>query len=297
METSERIMRELNAFMDEHQEDLDNGMDLDELLRMFNETGRNKPMDESNAATAEDFAELAMNERQSKKREEYARKALELDPHNIDAGLMLAVTKDEEETYQNLQKLKEDAWIQLEKGGFTGEDSIGHFYQIVETRPYLRVLEMIAEFQFHAGRHQDAMEIYEEMIRLNEDDNRGARANLMVIYAIHEMEDKALALQEKYGEYDETMTMLALSILYYRKMDYRMAKKYLRRLLRINRETDKFLKCYYQGDLPSIREEISEYGYHPFTAEELLVLYEEGMSQLLDSVRNSYPEWVFYVTR
>lgn len=109
------------------------------------------------------------------KRIELSRRALEISPDCADAWVLLA-----EEEARTPQKALE----YYEKGVQAGEralgpqafaDNVGHFWAILETRPYMRARAGLAEVLWHLGKRQEAMAHYREMLRLNPNDNQGMR--------------------------------------------------------------------------------------------------------------------------
>ena len=60
------------------------------------------------------------------------------------------------------------------------KDGIGNFWMIHETRPFMRCMQAYADCLKHMGRFHDAISVYEEMIRLNPNDNQGVRDQLLL---------------------------------------------------------------------------------------------------------------------
>lgn len=54
-------------------------------------------------------------------------------------------------------------------------ENVGHFYGIVESRPYMRALGSLADCLWVLGEREEALAHYEEMLRLNPGDNQGVR--------------------------------------------------------------------------------------------------------------------------
>ena len=109
------------------------------------------------------------------RRVELARKALEISPDCADAYVLLA-----EETAKSPQEAKE----LYEQGVAAGEralgpeffeENAGHFWGLLETRPYMRAREGLAHVLWALGERQGAVEHFEEMLRLNPGDNQGIR--------------------------------------------------------------------------------------------------------------------------
>src|SRR5262249_38122431 len=59
--------------------------------------------------------------------------------------------------------------------GAAFEEDVGHFWGIIETRPYMRAREGLAMCLWQLGEHQQAIEHYTDMLRLNPGDNQGIR--------------------------------------------------------------------------------------------------------------------------
>ena len=65
----------------------------------------------------------------------------------------------------------------LEKETF--EEDIGHFWGLQETRPYMRARAGLAGCLWEAGRREEAIDHYRDMLRLNPNDNQGIRHVLL----------------------------------------------------------------------------------------------------------------------
>jgi tetratricopeptide (TPR) repeat protein len=118
-----------------------------------------------------------------------ARKALEISPDCADAYVLLA-----EEAATSPEQAKE----LYEQGVAAGErafgpaffvENAGHFWGILETRPYMRALEGLANTLWALGEPGQAADRYEEILRLNPGDNQGVRylfARLLLATGDHE---------------------------------------------------------------------------------------------------------------
>ncbi|MGI6615481.1 MAG: hypothetical protein ACOX30_05625 [Dethiobacteria bacterium] len=51
----------------------------------------------------------------------------------------------------------------------------GHFWGVIESRPYMRALDGLADTLWKQGSHEETLEIYQKMLRLNHNDNQGIR--------------------------------------------------------------------------------------------------------------------------
>jgi tetratricopeptide (TPR) repeat protein len=122
----------------------------------------------------------AWEEQNPKRRIELARKALKVSADCADGFVLLA-----EESAASL----EEAMELFEKGVRAGEralgektfaDDEGHFWGILETRPYMRARAGLANCLREAGKLDEAIAHYQELLRLNPNDNQGNREMLAV---------------------------------------------------------------------------------------------------------------------
>lgn len=129
----------------------------------------------------------------------------------------------------------------LQKEGYFKKDSIGIFYGIFETRPYIRGLYYKALFLLNDGKYKLGRDVCKEILRLNQNDNTGARYLLMATYAILEEEQAMLKLFKKYEENGLEM-LFPLMVLYYKQENYQKASDYLSKINKANPQFIKFFK-------------------------------------------------------
>lgn len=198
---------------------------------------KNTPLDDAN-----ELLEKAENAKTEKEAIKLAKKAYLVCPDCFDAILFQV---DLEEDYlkrstmlnEGLEKEK----ARLKKEGYFDKETIGHFYGIFETRPYIRGLYMKADDLITEGKIKQARDICKEILRLNENDNTGSRYLLMAIYAYLEEEKPMLELYKKYEE--EALEMLfPIFVLYYKMENDKKAKEYLKRINKANPNLVKVLK-------------------------------------------------------
>ncbi|MBR1650628.1 MAG: hypothetical protein IJ691_05625 [Lachnospiraceae bacterium] len=298
---SEKALKAMHQFLDENGAEDMTMDDVNGLFQKFIEDyNSNLPgrITEKTAKTADDYLELAEEAPTKAKAEKYIKKALELEPDNMDAvSASLDLIEDDStwEYYQKLSEAVKNGAKLMEKKGFMDEDSIGEYWGILETRPYMRLLNRYAEFMAEAGMMSLAAREYEEMIRLSENDNLGVRYSLMHVYAFLEQEEPALELHKRYDGYEETQMLLPLSVLYFKRGDFDKAEDYLKRLCATNKDTKKFFRAIKKDKLDHYVEEISGYGYQPFTIQELIVEMMEN--SFLFRMVPLYMEWAYEKTR
>lgn len=124
---------------------------------------------------AQELIYRAWEEPGKRERKKLARQALELSADCADAYVILA--RDNTETLVETLVYYE-AGVQAGRRAI-GEklfaENAGHFWVILETRPYMRARGGLANTLWELGRRQEAIDHYWDMLRLNEQDNQGIR--------------------------------------------------------------------------------------------------------------------------
>ena len=272
-----------------------NGL-LQEFMQEYNSTPAAR-VTEQTAKTADDFLDLAEEATSRAKAEKYIKKALELEPDNLDA-ISASLDLSEDNSWDYYQKMKaavDQGTKKMEKEGLMDKDSIGAFWGILETRPYMRLKRRYVDYLIEAGMTEAAIRECEDMIRLSENDNLGVRYVLMHLYALSGNEKAALKLWKKYDGQDETQMLLPLSILYFRKEDFDKAAEYLSKLTEINKDTKKFFRAIKKDKLDHYMEEMNGIGYRPYSIEELITELMEN--RFLFATVPLYMEWAYEQTR
>lgn len=138
------------------------------------------------AATAEDACKLLAQ-------------ALELDSFNLDAWLGVLEFADypaaeQVELLRHLVAMGEHNLREEFK------EFKGHFWGVLETRPYMRARANLALLLIKLGRYEEAIAEHEGMLKLNPNDNQGIRYGLMACYLAVDRLDGARRLFRKYKE-------------------------------------------------------------------------------------------------
>ena len=213
------------------------------------------------------------------------RKALELEPDNLDARLQMITSITEhhlDEQRLALQELLALAEQQMKEAGAFKEYT-GEFWTAPETRPYMRVRYTYFDVLISCGMMRQAISEGQRLLELCESDDLGVRYQMMHLYVFMEDEMHALALHKQFDSYEETQMLFPLAVLYYKLNQFDKAEDYIKRLAKANKDTKKFLRAAAHDELDDYIDELNPYGYQPFTMEELL---DELMksSYLFDSV-------------
>ena len=189
---------------------------------------------------AQDLMYRAFDAR-GRRRIQLARKALELSADCADAYVMLA-----EETFA-----PDAARALYEQGVAAGERALGpdviaqeagHFWGIVSTRPYMRARLGLAHSLEALDRHDEAIEHYRELLRLNPGDNQGVRYSLLCALLLAGRDEEALTLIEQFGDEPTALWHYGRALAVFRREgDSRAARECLRTALRTNRHVPQFL--------------------------------------------------------
>jgi tetratricopeptide (TPR) repeat protein len=126
-------------------------------------------------------------------------------------------------------------------GSATFKEEVGHFWGILETRPYMRALAGLAQCLWTAGKQKEAVGHYKELLRLNPNDNQGVRYLLAPCLLQLGLDKELARLLEEYDEDSAEWRYLGALALYRREGDTPLARKRLKQALKCNRHVPDFL--------------------------------------------------------
>jgi tetratricopeptide (TPR) repeat protein len=97
----------------------------------------------------------------------YALRAVRLNPAELDARVLLAISAagPPDEFIEELQAIVAAGEADLGEKFF--RENRGHFWGLIETRPYMRARSRLAYELYLSGRILEAIRQYEEMLQLN----------------------------------------------------------------------------------------------------------------------------------
>ncbi len=197
-------------------------------------------------------------------------KALKASPDCADAYVLLAeeAASSLEEALDLYRKGVEAGERALGKDAF--KEDVGHFWGILETRPYMRARAGLAVCLWEAGRREEAVEHYGDMLQLNPNDNQGIRDLLMPCLVELGRDEDAEKLFEQYKEDGMAVWMYSRALLDFRMQgDSPTAHKSLDAAL----EENKHVPAYLLGRKKMPRHLPGHYG---FGDENEAVLYAHG---------------------
>jgi tetratricopeptide (TPR) repeat protein len=198
------------------------------------------PREETPLTKAQDLMYEAFESQDPRERVEAARKALGISPDCADAYVVLA---------ENTKNRKEAREL-FENGVAAGEralgpeafrDAVGHFWGLIETRPYMRAREGLASTIWTMGQRDEAIAHLQDMLRLNPGDNQGVRYTLAG-WLLAEKRDEELA--RLFDQYDEETALWAYSkalLAFRRHGDAPESRRLLERARKANRHVPAYL--------------------------------------------------------
>ncbi|OGS18000.1 MAG: hypothetical protein A3J70_06905, partial [Elusimicrobia bacterium RIFCSPHIGHO2_02_FULL_61_10] len=156
----------------------------------------------------------AFEEENPKRRVDLARDALKISPDSADAYCLLAeeTARSLEEARDLYQKAVEAGERSLGKEFF--EANAGQFWGMVESRPYMRARAQLAACLWRLGNREEAVQHYQEMLKLNPNDNQGIRYILIArLGVMNRWREVAAILSRKEYERDVSLEWLLMKAL------------------------------------------------------------------------------------
>jgi tetratricopeptide (TPR) repeat protein len=185
----------------------------------------------------------AFDERDVARRIQLARDALAICPDCADAYVLLA---------EHATSRKEALHL-YEQGVAAGERALGpdafqrdagHFWALLETRPYMRARLGLAHSLWVAGRRDEAVQHLQEMLRLNPGDNQGLRYTLAGFLLFLDRDDDLAHLLEMYPDEGSATWAYTRALLAFRREGDTIAS---RRLLKAAKKTNRYVPDYLVG--------------------------------------------------
>jgi tetratricopeptide (TPR) repeat protein len=121
-------------------------------------------------------------------------------------------------------------------------EEVGHFWGILETRPYMRALHGLAQSLWHRGLRPLAIERFAEMLRLNPNDNQGARYQLAACLLEENRNDDLEKLLRRYEKDGSAYWAYARALLAFRQVgDAPSSRTLLNTAISVNRHVPSYL--------------------------------------------------------
>ncbi len=125
--------------------------------------------------------------------------------------------------------------------------AVGHFWGILETRPYMRASLGLAHALWNVGEREEAIPHLREMLSLNPDDNQGVRYNLAAFLLGLDHDEELATLLNQFPDEDSATWAYTKALLAFRKSgDSADARK----LLLAAKKTNKHVPAYFLQKKP-----------------------------------------------
>ncbi|HET7091011.1 MAG TPA: hypothetical protein VFL17_20455, partial [Anaerolineae bacterium] len=184
----------------------------------------------------------AWEETNPAKRIALAHKALSTSANCADAYVLLA--EEEAGTVGRALELYEQGVTAGERalGREYFKAGVGHFWGMIETRPYMRARDGLAHTLWRLNRRDEATRHFQDMLRLNPDDNQGVRYSLLDLLLEMNRDDEAAKLIKKYRDEWSSVWCYTRALLEYRQSGASdRARKALARALEQNPHAPDYL--------------------------------------------------------
>jgi tetratricopeptide (TPR) repeat protein len=213
---------------------------IEALMRQA--VGRSEqPGADTPAERAQDLVYEASEESDADRRGELAREALALWPDCADAYVLLAEDARNEREALGLYEQGVAAGERA-LGPETFRDEAGRFWLLLETRPYMRARFGLADVLWALGRRDEAVGHLQEMLRLNPNDNQGARYTLLGWLLNLGRHDDVQALLDRYDDDGSAAWAYTRALSAFdRHGDTPAARKLLARAIKVNKHVAPFL--------------------------------------------------------
>jgi tetratricopeptide (TPR) repeat protein len=182
----------------------------------------------------------AFEERSEKKRIQLAKDALAICPDCADAYNLLA---EHASSRKETRRLYEQGVAAGERalGAEPFQRDVGHFWGILETRPYMRARLGLAHGLWSSGRREEAVQHLQDMLRLNPGDNQGVRYTLAGFLLFLDRDDDLARLLQQYEEPSATWAYTQALLAFRQHGDTAEARQLLTQARKTNKHVPLFL--------------------------------------------------------
>jgi tetratricopeptide (TPR) repeat protein len=209
------------------------------VARLRGEADQDTPL-----ARAHELLLQAYREDDEERRVRLAHDALALCPNRADACVLLA---EHATSRKEALRLYEQGLAAGERalGPDAFQRDVGHFWGLLETRPYMRARLGLAHALWTAGRRDEAVQHLQDMLRLNPGDNQGVRYTLAGFLLFLDRDDDLDRLLQQYPEEGSAAWAYTKALLAFRRHG---DTPEARQLLKEAKKTNKHVPAYLLGE-------------------------------------------------
>ena len=185
----------------------------------------------------------AFEEADEERRIQLAKDALTICPDCADAYVLLA---EHARSRKEALRLYEQGVAAGERalGAEAFQRDVGHFWGVLETRPYMRARLGLAHSLWTAGRRDEAVQHLQDMLRLNPGDNQGVRYTLAGFLLFLDRDDDLAQLLQQYPDEGSAAWAYTKALLAFRRHG---DTPEARQLLQEARRTNQYVPDYLLG--------------------------------------------------
>ncbi len=211
------------------------------LRRMVGGVQGRAPHENTPQYKAQALLEQAYQEPDEARRVDLANQALAAWPDCADAYVLLAESAPG----------RKAAAVLYEKGVQAGERAIGpetfrqaqgHFWGVLETRPYMRARLGLAQVLWTTGRREEAVRHLQDMLGLNPNDNQGVRYTLAGFLLFLDRDDELEQLLDRYPDEASAAWAYTRALLAFRRQgDVIPSRQLLKKAVKENKHVPAYL--------------------------------------------------------
>jgi len=228
------------------------------MAKLASDLGAQSNDRDSALARSQQAMYRAWEETNPAKRIALAHEALSLSAQCADAYVLLA--QEEADTLKRAVELYKQGMEAGARalGAKYFRENAGYFWGLLETRPYMRARQGLAETLWRLKRYEEAIEHYRELLRLNPGDNQGNRYALLDLLIQIERYEEALALLKQYEDEWSAVWLYSCALLEFQKRGASISAK---RILRQAVEENPFVPAYLMGQKRVPNRQADYYGW------------------------------------
>lgn len=223
-------------------------------------------------ARAQDLLHEAFQARDEKSRVRVARESLAISPDCADAYVLLAEhAPSRKEALRLYEQGLAAAERTLDPSLFA--EAVGHFWGILDTRPYMRARLGLAMALWTAGRREEAVQHLQDMLRLNPGDNQGVRYTLASYLLFLDRDNDLARLLQQYPTEGMAIWAYTRALLAFRQQgDTEEARQLLQKAKKANKHIPEYVlgRKYPESGSPG--------SYSPGAESEALVYLEDFLA-------------------
>ena len=206
--------------------------------------GAESPIEDADLRKAQEVMYDAWDEAKRSRRIALARQALKISKDCADAYVLLAEedARTDRQALELYQQGVEAGRRALGADFFHDPENIGHFWGILETRPFMRALQGLASTQWRLGQREEALSNYRELLRLNPGDNQGNRYQLLSLSLDLGREEEVRKLLKEYrGDWSPDWAYTSALLAFRQGGDSKQANQALKKAIEVNPHVPAYL--------------------------------------------------------